>query len=102
VRIGNHAFLGGGAKVRMDVPPFIKADREPLAFMGLNSVGLERRGFTKEKMHELHEIYRAFYNMGMNGSKALDYISANFASSPERDYIIDFIKGSARGVIRGR
>ncbi len=102
VRIGNHAFLGGGAKVRMDVPPFIKADREPLAFMGLNSVGLERRGFTKEKMHELHEIYRAYYNMGMNGSKALDYISANFASSPERDYIIDFIKGSARGVIRGR
>jgi UDP-N-acetylglucosamine acyltransferase len=74
VRIGNHAFLGGGSKVRMDVPPFIKADREPLAFMGLNIVGLERRGFTKEKMHELHEIYRAYYNMGMNGTKALVYI----------------------------
>lgn len=102
VRIGNHAFLGGGSKVRMDVPPFIKADREPLAFMGLNSVGLERRGFTKEKMHELHEIYRAFYNMGMNGTKALAYIEANFGSTPERDYILEFIRGSARGVIRGR
>lgn len=102
VRIGNHAFLGGGSKVRMDVPPFIKADREPLAYMGINSVGLERRGFTKEKMHELHEIYRAYYNMGMNGSKALEYIGANFPSTPERDYILDFISKSARGVIRGR
>ena len=101
-RVGKHAFVGGGAKVRMDVPPFIKADRDPLAYMGLNSVGLERRGFTKEKIQELHEIYRAYYNMGMNGSKALEYISANFAQTPERDHIIDFIKGSPRGVIKGR
>ncbi len=102
VRIGNHAFLGGGSKVRMDVPPFIKADREPLAYMGINSVGLERRGFTKEKMHELHEIYRTYFNMGMNGSKALEHIEANFPPTPERDYIIQFIRGSERGVIRGR
>ena len=102
VHIGAHTIIGGGAKVRIDVPPYIKADRDPLSFMGLNTVGLERRGFTKEKMHELHEIYRAYYNMGMNGSKALEYISANFASTPERDHIIDFIKGSTRGVIRGR
>lgn len=101
-RIGKHAFIGGGSKVRMDVPPFIKADREPLAYMGLNSVGLERRGFTKEKIQELHEIYRAYYNMGMNGSKALEYISMNFAPTPERDQIIDFIKSSPRGVIKGR
>jgi len=102
VHIGAHTIIGGGAKVRIDVPPYIKADRDPLSFMGLNTVGLERRGFTREKMHELHEIYRAYYNMGMNGSKALEYISANFASTPERDHIIDFIKGSTRGVIRGR
>ncbi len=102
VHIGAHTIIGGGAKVRIDVPPYIKADRDPLSFMGLNTVGLERRGFTKEKMHELHEIYRAFYNMGMNGSKALEYISANFPSTPERDYIIDFITNSKRGVIRGR
>ncbi|TNF41899.1 MAG: acyl-ACP--UDP-N-acetylglucosamine O-acyltransferase [Bacteroidetes bacterium] len=102
VRIGNHAFLGGGSKVRMDVPPFIKADREPLAYMGINSVGLERRGFSKEKMHELHEIYRAYFNMGLNGSKALEYIEGNFPSTPERDYILEFIRKSERGVIRGR
>ncbi len=102
VHIGAHTIIGGGGKVRIDVPPYIKADREPLSYMGLNTVGLERRGFTKEKMHELHEIYRAYYNMGMNGGKALDYIAETFAPTPERDYIIDFIKNSARGVIRGR
>lgn len=102
VHIGAHTIIGGGSKVRMDVPPYIKADREPLAYMGLNTVGLERRGFTKEKMHELHEIYRAYYNMGMNGGKALDYIAEKFDPTPERDYILDFIKNSSRGVIRGR
>jgi UDP-N-acetylglucosamine acyltransferase len=101
-RIGRHAFVGGGAKVRIDVPPYIKADRDPLAYMGLNSVGLERRGFTREKINELHEIYRAYYNMGMNGSKALEYVEKTFPSTPERDYILDFIKNSPRGVIRGR
>jgi UDP-N-acetylglucosamine acyltransferase len=102
VRIGAHSIIGGGAKVRMDVPPYIKADRDPLAFMGLNTVGLERRGFAKEKIHELHEIYRAYYNMGMSGGKALDYITGNFEATTERNNITEFIKGSARGVIRGR
>ncbi|NLE34430.1 MAG: acyl-ACP--UDP-N-acetylglucosamine O-acyltransferase [Bacteroidales bacterium] len=102
VRIGNHAFVGGGAKVRMDVPPYIKADREPLAYLGINSVGLERRGFTREKIRELHEIYRAYYNMGMNGSQALEYIASTLEQTPERDYILQFIKSSQRGVIRGR
>jgi len=102
VRIGAHTIIGGGARVRIDVPPYIKADREPLAFMGLNTVGLERRGFNREKMNELHEIYRAYYNSGMNSSKAIEYISANFASTPERDSIIDFIRSSSRGVIRAR
>jgi UDP-N-acetylglucosamine acyltransferase len=102
VRIGAHSIIGGGAKVRMDVPPYVKADRDPLAFMGLNTVGLERRGFTKEKIHELHEIYRAYYNMGMNGGKALDHIAGNFEATRECNNIVEFIRGSARGVIRRR
>jgi UDP-N-acetylglucosamine acyltransferase len=100
--IGAHAIIGGGSKVRMDIPPYIKADREPVAYMGINKVGLERRGFSKEKIYELHEIYRAFYNMGMNSMQALEYIATNFAPTEERDYIISFIKNSVRGVIRGR
>jgi len=102
VHIGAHSILGGGSKVRIDVPPYIKADREPLSFMGINTVGLERRGFSKEKVHEIHEIYRAFYNMGKNTTQALEFIAETFAPTPERDSILTFIKGSARGVIKGR
>ncbi len=102
VRIGAHAIIGGGSKVRIDVPPYIKADREPLAFMGINSVGLERRGFSKEKVNEIHEIYRAYYNMGMNSSQALAYIEEKFQPALERDTILAFVRSSARGVIRGR
>lgn len=101
-RIGAHVMIGGGSKIRIDVPPFIKADREPLSYMGLNSVGLTRRGFEKERIDEIHNIYRAFYQNGMNISKALDYVEKEFKKSPDRDYIIRFIRNSERGVIRAR
>lgn len=100
--IGAHVMLGGGAKVRIDVPPFIKADRDPLSFLGLNTVGLTRRGFLKERIDEIHEIYRAIYQMGMNFAQALDYVEKEFKSSPDRDYILEFIRKSERGVIRAR
>lgn len=101
-RIGAHVMIGGGAKVRIDVPPFIKADREPLSFMGLNSVGLTRRGFEKERIDIIHNIYRAIYLSNMNFSQALDYVENNFSQSPDRDYITDFIRKSERGVIRAK
>lgn len=100
-RIGSYVFIGGGIKiVRADVPPFIKADRDPLSFMGLNTVGLSRRGFSKDRIDEIHEIYRAIYNNGMNTTKALDYVEKNFKPSPDRDYILEFFRTSRRGVIR--
>jgi UDP-N-acetylglucosamine acyltransferase len=99
---GAHVMVGGGSKIRIDVPPFIKADREPLSYMGLNSVGLTRRGFEKERIDEIHNIYRAFYQNGMNISKALDYVEKEFKPTPDRDYIIKFIRNSERGVIRAR
>ncbi|HLN55521.1 MAG TPA: acyl-ACP--UDP-N-acetylglucosamine O-acyltransferase [Bacteroidales bacterium] len=101
-RIGAHVFVGGGGKVRIDVPPFVLADREPLAYMGLNVVGLQRRGFEKERIDEIHNIYRAIYQMKMNFSQALDYIEKEFKPSPDRDYIVGFIRKSERGVIRTR
>jgi UDP-N-acetylglucosamine acyltransferase len=100
--IGAHVMVGGGAKVRIDVPPFIKADRDPLSFLGLNSVGLTRRGFEKERIDEIHEIYRAIYQKGMNISQALDYVEKEFKSSPDRNYILEFIRKSGRGIIRAR
>jgi len=101
-RIGAHVIIGGGSKVRTDVPPFIKADRDPLSYMGLNSVGLTRRGFEKERIDEIHNIYRAIYQKGMNISQALDYVEKEFKPSSDRDYILDFIRRSARGIIRAR
>ncbi|HOW08291.1 MAG TPA: acyl-ACP--UDP-N-acetylglucosamine O-acyltransferase [Bacteroidales bacterium] len=100
-RIGGHAFIGGGSKVRTDVPPFIKADRDPLSYMGLNSVGLTRRGFDTERINNIHNIYRAIYLNGMNISQALNFIEKEMISSPDRDYILEFIRKSERGIIRG-
>jgi UDP-N-acetylglucosamine acyltransferase len=100
--IGGHVMIGGGSKIRIDVPPYIKADRDPLSFMGLNSVGLTRRGFGKERIDEIHEIYRAIYQKGMNITQAIDYVETEFKPSVDRDYIIEFIRKSERGIIRSR
>jgi UDP-N-acetylglucosamine acyltransferase len=101
-RIGAHVMIGGGSKIRTDVPPFIKADREPLSYMGLNSVGLTRRGFDKDRIDEIHNIYRAIYQNGMNISQALEHVEKVFKPAPDRDYILDFIRKSERGIIRAR
>jgi UDP-N-acetylglucosamine acyltransferase len=100
--IGAHVMLGGGAKVRTDVPPFIKADRDPLSYLGINSVGLTRRGFEKKRIDEIHNIYRVIYQNGMNISQALDNVEKEFKPSPDRDYILEFIRKSERGIIRAR
>jgi UDP-N-acetylglucosamine acyltransferase len=100
-RVGAHVMIGGATKIRTDVPPFIKADRDPLTYMGLNTVGLTRRGFEKERIDEIHNISRVIYQRGLNISQALEDIEKEFKPSPDRDYIINFIRGSERGIIRG-
>jgi len=101
-RVGAHVMVGGGSKIRTDVPPFIKADRDPLSYMGLNSVGLTRRGFEKERIDEIHNIYRVIYQKGFNISQALDEVEKEFKPSPDREYILEFIRSSERGIIRAR
>ncbi len=100
-RIGSHVIIGPICKVRLDVPPYVKAERDPLSFMGLNVVGLSRRGFGKKRIDEIHNIYRAIFQNGMNTSNALAHVEKEFAPSPDRDYIIEFIRKSERGIIRG-
>ncbi len=100
VHIGAHVMVGGGAKVRKDVPPFVKADRDPLSYMGVNSVGLRRRGFTNEKINEILDIYRTIYLKGLTVSQALETIEKEYNPSPERDEILIFIRNSSRGIIR--
>ncbi len=101
VHIGSHVFVGGGSLVRKDVPPFIKAAREPLMFAGVNSIGLRRRNFSNEKINEIQHIYRVLYEKSFNNTQALDYMEAEMPASKERDEIVVFIKESKRGIIRG-
>jgi UDP-N-acetylglucosamine acyltransferase len=98
--IGSHVIVGPLCKVRMDVPPFLKAERDPLVYMGLNVVGLNRRGFEKERIDEIHNIYRAIYQMKMNTTQALEYIEKEFKPSADKEYILGFIRNSKRGIIR--
>jgi UDP-N-acetylglucosamine acyltransferase len=100
VKIGQHAFIAGGSLVRKDVPPFIKAVRNPLSYGGVNSVGLKRRGFSLEKINQILDIYRIIYNKGLNTSKALEFIEEEMPASDERDEIISFIRESERGIIK--
>jgi len=101
VKIGAHAFVSGGSLVRKDVPPYVKAAREPLSYAGINSVGLRRRGFTNEKINEIQEVYRQIFQKGLNNSKALEVVEAVVAPSSERDSIIEFVKKSERGIMKG-
>lgn len=100
-RIGQHVIISGGSHVLKDVPPFVKAAREPLCYMGLNVVGLRRRAFSSDKIQEIQTIYRHIYQSNMNHREAVAYIEETMPSNPERDLIVDFIKSSKRGIMRG-
>lgn len=101
VRISQHVIISGGSHVLKDVPPFVKAARMPLCYMGLNVVGLRRRAFVPEKIQEIQTIYRHIYQSSMNHREAVNYIESNVPSTPERDLIVDFVKSSKRGIMRG-
>ena len=99
-RIGTHVMIQGGSKINKDIPPFVIAAREPIAYCGINSIGLNRRGFTPEQIHTIQEVYRLIYQGGMNTTQALDHIEATLPESPERDTIVKFVRASTRGIVR--
>lgn len=101
IKIGAHAFIAGGSLVRKDVPPFVKAAREPLSYAGVNSIGLRRRGYTPETINQIQEIYRTLFVRGYNVSKALSIIETELPATNERDVIITFIRNSKGGVMKG-
>lgn len=101
VHIGAHVMIAGGSLVRKDVPPYTKAAREPLAFAGINSIGLRRRGFTSEQITDIQNIYRQIYLRKQNVSQAVRIIEADFPATPERDEILAFISSSKRGIMKG-
>ena len=101
IHIGKHAMISGGSLVRKDVPPFVKAAKEPLSYVGINSIGLRRRGFESSKIHEIQNIFRVLYQKNNNTSQAVGIIEAEFEATTERDLILQFIKNSKRGIMKG-
>ena len=99
--IGQHVMVQGGALVNKDIPPYVKAGREPIAYAGINSIGLRRRNFSNEQIREIQEIYRYLYLSVLNNSDAVERIEAELPASKERDEIILFVRNSKRGIIRG-
>lgn len=99
--VGQHAFVTGGSLVRKDVPPFVKAAREPLSYVGINSIGLRRRGYSTDKIREIQDIYRILFQKNYNNSQAIEIMEAEMEATSERDEIIQFIKDSHRGIMKG-
>jgi UDP-N-acetylglucosamine acyltransferase len=100
-RLGKHVMIQGGALINKDIPPYVKAAREPIAFTGINSVGLRRRNFSEESMETIQEVYRLLYLSDMNVTDAVAHIKSEMPQSAERDEILNFIESSKRGIIRG-
>ncbi|MBS1271545.1 MAG: Acyl-[acyl-carrier-protein]--UDP-N-acetylglucosamine O-acyltransferase [Candidatus Marinimicrobia bacterium] len=99
VKIGKHSYIGGGFRVSKDVPPFILASSEPLAYSGLNIVGLRRRGFTSENRSLIKKAYRLIFRSEYNTSQALEQIKKDLPQTEEIQYIVDFVESSERGII---
>ena len=100
-KIGKHAMVGGGSKVNKDVPPYILCGRDPLSYAGINIVGLRRRGFSSDQIRNIKDMSDIIYNAGFNVSDACAKIESGFPQSEERDTILEFIRSSRRGIVKG-
>ena len=101
IKIGKHCMVSGGSLVRKDIPPYVKAGREPLSFIGINSIGLRRKNFSEEEITEIQNIYRILYQKNNNNTQAINKIEIDFKISEIRDEIISFVRNSGRGIMRG-
>lgn len=99
--LGSHVMIQGGSRINKDIPPYVKAGRDPIAYTGINSIGLRRRNFTNDQIRDIQEIYRYLYLSRLNFSDAVDRIEAELPATKERDEIIEFIRNSKRGIVRG-
>jgi UDP-N-acetylglucosamine acyltransferase len=100
-RIGKHCMIAGGTMIRKDVPPYTLAGRDPMSYVGINSRGLRRRGFTPEQLNRIQEIYRVIFLSKLNISQGIKQVQAQFEPSAERELIVQFIRDSERGIMRG-
>ena len=101
VKIGQHAFISGGGGVNKDIPPYVKAARFPVSYIGVNSVGLRRRGFSSDEINHILDIYRILFVRGYNTTNAMKIIEAEIHDSPHKDEITTFVRESVRGIMKG-
>lgn len=98
--IGRNVMLQGGALVNKDIPPYVKAAREPVSFVGINTVGLHRHGFSEDEIRQITDIYKLLYLSELNVTNAIKLIEDSIAPSALRSEIVDFVINSGRGIIR--
>lgn len=100
VKIGAHAMVGGGSLVRKDIPPYIKAAREPIKYCGLNVVGLKRRGFTTQQLATIKWIYDFIFQHKLPLKEAISQITHIVPTGPEKEAVLRFIQTATLGIIR--
>ena len=98
--IGAHAMVGGASAVNKDIPPYILAARNPIAYEGINIVGLRRRGFTLAEIDTIKRVYTILYDTGNNVNDACRIIEEMFPDDKHARTILDFVKASKRGIVR--
>jgi UDP-N-acetylglucosamine acyltransferase len=101
MHIGAHAFVAGASLIRKNVPPFVRAAREPLSYAGINAVGMRRRNFSEEDIKLIENIYRILFVQNNNISKGIQSLNEELPASALKTQVIDFINNSEKGIIRG-
>lgn len=99
-RIGAHTYIAGNTVIRKDIPPYVKAAREPMSYMGVNIVGLQRCHFEAEKIRQISDIYHTLFVEKNTTAAALDKVESMFEDTPERQAIVDFVRSSKTGIIK--
>ena len=100
IRIGAHTYIGGQSAIRKDVPPYVKAAREPISYMGLNIVGLQRRNFAPEKIKTISDVYHILFVQNNTTSKAVELIQSKIPDGEAKTEILEFVQNSKNGIIK--
>ncbi len=101
IHIGSHVITQGGALIDKDIPPFVKAARYPIQYCGVNSLGLQRRGFSRESINNIADIYRYIFQKGLTVTEAVEQVKERYGSTDEGKQILAFIGNAQTGLLSG-
>lgn len=101
VHIGSHVITQGGSLIDKDIPPFVKAARYPISYAGVNSLGLQRRGFSREAINDIQGIYRILFQKGLTVTSAVEAIKEKYGNTDEGKQVLAFIGTATTGLMKG-